>query len=82
MAEENKNRRDIAEKELENSSLEEMFVSLEEVIQKLEKEEITLEESFSLYQQGMGLLKMCNGKIDAVEKKVLILDEYGESHEF
>ena len=82
MAEENKNRRDIAEKELENSSLEEMFVSLEEVIQKLEKEEISLEESFSLYQQGMGLLKMCNGKIDSVEKKVLILDEYGESHEF
>lgn len=82
MAEENKNRRDIAEKELENSSLEEMFVSLEEVIQKLEKEEISLEESFSLYQQGMELLKMCNGKIDAVEKKVLILDEYGESHEF
>ena len=66
----------------ENKSLEVMFASLEEVIQKMERDEISLEESFSLYQSGMELLKKCNDKIDAVEKKVQILDENGECHEF
>jgi len=66
----------------ENKSLEAMFASLEEVIQKLEQNEISLEESFTLYQNGMELLKKCNDKIDAVEKKVKILDENGEYHEF
>lgn len=66
----------------ENRSLEVMFASLEEVIQKMEQDEISLEESFSLYQSGMELLKKCNEKIDTVEKKVQILDENGECHEF
>ena len=66
----------------ENKSLEAMFASLEEVIQKLEQDEVSLEESFTLYQNGMELLKKCNEKIDAVEKKVKILDENGECHEF
>lgn len=66
----------------ENKTLEAMFASLEEVIQKLEQDEVSLEESFSLYQNGMELLKKCNDKIDAVEKKVQILDENGECHEF
>ena len=66
----------------ENKTLEAMFASLEEVIQKLEQDEVSLEESFFLYQNGMELLKKCNDKIDAVEKKVQILDENGECHEF
>ena len=69
-------------KKQEEVSVEEMFENLEEVVQKLERENISLEESFSLYQKGMELLKRCNDKIDTVEKKVLILDEDGESHEF
>ena len=30
----------------------------------------------------MTLLKKCNKAIDEVEKKVLVLDENGETHEF
>lgn len=63
-------------------SLETLFETLDEVVQKLEKEEITLEESFTLYQQGMELLKKCNETIDNVEKKVQLLDEKGEYHDF
>ena len=48
----------------------------------MEKEEISLEDSFQLYHKGMDLLKQCNDKIDKVEKKMLILDEEGETHEF
>ena len=66
----------------EGQNLEELFGQLEDTIQKMEKDEISLEDSFQLYHKGMDLLKQCNDKIDKVEKKMLILDEEGETHEF
>ena len=70
----------MSEKKKEN--LEEMFKDLEELIGKMENEEITLEQTFDLYNYGMELLKKCNLSIDEVEKKVLVLDENGETDEF
>ena len=70
----------MSEKKKEN--LEEMFKDLEELIGKMENEEITLEQTFDLYHNGMELLKKCNLSIDEVEKKVLVLDENGETDEF
>ena len=66
----------------ENATLEELFVQLEDAIRKMEKEDISLEDSFSLYHTGMDMLKLCNEKIDKVEKKMLVLDEEGDAHEF
>ena len=37
---------------------------------------------FSLYKQGMELLKYCNDKLDTVEKKMLQMNEDGEFSEF
>lgn len=62
-------------------NLEEMFSSLDEVIERLEGEEVSLEQSFSLYHKGMELLKQCNAQIDRVEKQVQVLDEEGDTHE-
>ena len=70
----------MSEKKKEN--LEEMFKDLEELIGKMENEEITLEQTFDLYNNGMELLKKCNLSIDEVEKKVLVLDENRETDEF
>lgn len=70
---------DKQEKEL---SLEEAFEQIETVIARLEKEEITLEESFQEYNRGMQLLKHCNEAIDKVEKKVLQINEEGGLDEF
>lgn len=56
-------------------SLEENFTKLEETIARMESEDISLEEAFSAYSQGMALLKECNEQIDRVEKKVLRLSE-------
>lgn len=70
------------EKNTETPALEDMFTDLEEVIGKMEGTDITLEQSFELYNQGMELLKKCNQAIDSVEKKVLVLDEDGDTHEF
>lgn len=63
-------------------SLEEAFEQIETVIEQLEEEDITLEESFKAYQEGMKLLNYCNGKIDKVEKQVLKINEDGELDEF
>lgn len=63
-------------------SIEEAFVTLEEAIKKLEDRDTTLEESFQTYQQGMELLKLCNEKVDKIEKKVLAMNEDGEMYEF
>ncbi len=63
-------------------NLEEMFQNLESVIKEIEEGDVTLEQSFDLYNKGMTLLKKCNETIDEVEKKVLVLDEDGETHEF
>ncbi len=62
-------------------SLEENFSLLEQVIQRLEDEDIALEDAFSAYSEGMRILKECNEQIDKVEKKVLKLTEDGELQE-
>lgn len=71
-----------AEDTEQRENLEEMFQDLEKVIMAMEDSDVTLEKSFDLYNRGMELLKMCNRTIDEVEKKVLVLDEDGETHEF
>ena len=58
------------------------FDSLEEIIEKMQDTEVSLEDSFALYEQGMKMLKNCNQKIDAVEKKMLKMNEQGELEEF
>ena len=55
----------------EEKSLEEMFAELDLLAEKLENRDTSLEDSFILYRQGMELLKLCSGKLDTVEKKML-----------
>ena len=66
------------EKEL---SLEESFARLDEMIETLQNQDTPLEEAFRVYQEGMALVKSCAGKIDLVEKKVMVLSEEGEMDE-
>ena len=66
----------------EEKPLEEMFAELEQLAEKLENRDTTLEDSFILYRQGMELLKLCSGKLDTVEKKMLQLNEDGTFSEF
>ena len=63
-------------------SLEDAFAQIQEVIGRLETEDITLEQSFAEYNRGMALLAQCNETIDRVEKKVLKMNEDGGLDEF
>lgn len=66
----------------EQFRLGEAFDRIEALLEKLQDKDVTLEESFGLYQEGMGLLKLCNENIDHVEKQMLQIDEEGQTHEF
>lgn len=61
--------------------LEENFEKLNQIVDALEKPEVSLEDSFRLYQDGMKLLKSCSDSIDKVEKKLIKLSENGEDND-
>lgn len=78
-----KDKKEIDKMEKEQAlSLEDAFAQIEEVIGRLETEDITLEQSFAEYNRGMALLAQCNATIDRVEKKVLKINEDGGLDEF
>ena len=62
-------------------SLEEALDKLDEAIERLQSEDISLEESFRLYKEGMDYVKVCSETIDQVEKKVLMLNQEGNLSE-
>lgn len=61
--------------EVKDKPLEQVLSDVEDIIQRMQQKDISLEDSFLLYQQGIEGLKLCNSKIDAVEKKLLLLNE-------
>ena len=63
-------------------TLEKAFEELEVIIEKMNDREVSLDDSFSLYAEGTKLLKYCNEQLDMVEKKMLVLSEEGDLHEF
>ena len=69
------------EEKKQERTLQDMLQTLDEQIRQLESEDISLEDSFLVYEQGMKLIKECNEKIDRVEKKVLALNAEGTLQE-
>ena len=58
-------------------SLEELFEQLDTILASMEDPELSLEDAFMLYEQGMKKIQTCNQKIDIVEKKMLQIAEDG-----
>lgn len=56
-------------------SFEKALERLEEVVAKLERGDVPLEEAINLYQEGMQLSQLCNGKLKQVEAKIEMLIE-------
>ena len=68
MSEKNRRSRDV--------SLEETFEQIETIIKQLESPEVTLDDSFRLYQAGVEKLKTCNLLLDTVEKKMQVMNRW------
>lgn len=56
-------------------SVEESFNEIESIIAEMQKEDVTLDRSFGLYNQGLTLIKECNEKLDSMEKQIKIIEE-------
>ena len=63
-------------------SVEEAFEKVDQTIKELEKSDVSLEDSFKLFKEGMDLLKYCNDSIDKVEKKVQKVMADGHTEDF
>ena len=61
-------------------SFEAALQQLEQIVQKLEKGELPLEESLVLYEQGIKLSRLCHGKLEEAEGRIELLmkDARGE----
>jgi exodeoxyribonuclease VII small subunit len=43
---------------------------LEEIVDKLERGELPLDEAIKLFQEGMGLSRLCTERLQGVEKEI------------
>ena len=71
----------MSEENVSEISFEKAMAELEEVINKLEYGEVTLEDSIKLYERGAELKKICEAKLKEAEQKVknITLDKDGNS---
>lgn len=60
---------------MRKDDLEEGFNTLEEIVKKLENGELSLNDSFSLYQEGIEIVKKCNESLDMMEKQIKVIEK-------
>jgi exodeoxyribonuclease VII small subunit len=48
----------------------------------MESDEVSLEDSFALYKEGIELIKECNEKIEKVEKQIKLIEGNETDGEF
>ena len=56
-------------------SIEENFEKLEEIIDNLEQNDMSLEEAFKAYEAGIRPTAQCAKQLDNVEKQIIVLRE-------
>ena len=65
----------MAEKRDGRPAFEELYTKLEAAVEKLERGGLPLEESISLYEEGMQLAKRCQTLLDSAEQRIVKLRE-------
>lgn len=55
------------------NDFEKAFQQLEKIVQRLEAEELPLDESLQLFEEGIRLSRFCNQKLEEVEKKIELI---------
>ena len=55
------------------NDFEKAFQQLEKIVQRLESEELPLDESLQLFEEGIRLSRFCNQKLEEVEKKIELI---------
>jgi exodeoxyribonuclease VII small subunit len=61
------------------ASFEEQLTALETVVERLERGELSLEESVRLFEEGVKLSDACKKDLEAAEGRIQVLVERGRS---
>ncbi len=56
------------------------LAELEATVSKLESGELTLEDSLAAFERGVGLVKVLNERLGAVEQRIEVLTRDGKGH--
>ena len=56
---------------MEKKSFEQSIARLDEVVRKLERGDVPLDEALALFEEGTGLVKFCSETLTEAEKKVV-----------
>ena len=54
-------------------TFEDAIARLEEIVRALESGSAALDESLALFEEGVGLVRLCTARLDSAEQKVKIL---------
>lgn len=57
----------------ENVSFEEAVARLEQIVRSMEDGKLSLDDSLKAFEEGIALVRFCNGKLDTAEQRVRIL---------
>jgi exodeoxyribonuclease VII small subunit len=61
------------------AGFEEQLTALEGVVERLERGELTLDESVRLFEEGVKLSEACKKELEAAEGKIQVLVERGRA---
>jgi exodeoxyribonuclease VII small subunit len=61
----------------ENLRFEDGLAELEETVSRLESGDLSLEDSLAAFERGVGLVKVLNERLGAVEQRIEILTRAG-----
>jgi len=54
---------------------EQAMAKLETIVDSLERGQMTLEDSLAAYEEGTRLVRLCSGRLSAIEERVKVLVE-------
>lgn len=62
------------------NEFEKAFQQLEKIVQRLESEELPLDDSLQLFEEGIRLSRFCHQRLEEVEKKIetILADAKGQ----
>ncbi len=63
-----------------SNDFEKAFQNLEKIVQRLETEDMPLDESLQLFEEGIKLSRFCHQRLEEVEKKIetILADAKGQ----
>ncbi len=65
------------QEKLKQMTFETALARLEEIVGSLESGTAALDDSLALFEEGVALVRLCNGKLDGAQQRIKIVTEEG-----